>query len=90
MKKNSDKAKDGSGGKEHRCCEVKAIVTIDERGQMVLPKEIREAAKIKAGDKFVVINMSRDNEFCCLSLMKVEELSDAVKGKLGPVLKEMM
>lgn len=90
MKKNSDKSKDSSAGKESKCCEVKAIVTIDERGQMVLPKEIREAAKIKPGDKFVVINMSRDSEFCCLSLMKVEELSDAVKGKLGPVLKEMM
>ncbi len=90
MKKDNDKTKPGTGEKESRCCEVKAIVTIDERGQMVLPKEIREAAKIKPGDKFVVINMSRDKEFCCLSLMKVEELSDAIKGKLGPVLKDMM
>ncbi len=27
-------------------CSVESIVTIDERGQMVLPKEIRERAKI--------------------------------------------
>ena len=25
------------------CCKVEAIVSVDERGQMVLPKELREA-----------------------------------------------
>ena len=33
------------------CCKVESIVSVDERGQMVLPKEIRERAKIGAGDK---------------------------------------
>ena len=32
------------------CCKVQAVVSVDERGQMVLPKEIREKAGIKAGD----------------------------------------
>ena len=35
------------------CCKVESIVGVDERGQMVLPKEIREKAKIGAGDKLV-------------------------------------
>lgn len=89
MTKQGDKAKSGTGDKESRCCEVKAIVTIDERGQMVLPKEMREAAGIKAGDKLAVIAMFKDDSVCCLSLMKVEELSDAVRAKLGPVMKGM-
>jgi len=89
MTKQSDKTGSGTGGKESRCCEVKAIVTVDERGQMVLPKDIRDAADIKAGDKLAVIVMFKDEDICCLSLMKVEELSDAVKTKLGPVLKGM-
>ena len=33
------------------CCKVESIVSVDERGQMVLPKEIRERAKIGAGNK---------------------------------------
>jgi antitoxin PrlF len=89
MTKQSGKRGSGTGDKEPRCCQVKAIVTVDERGQMVLPKDIREAAKINAGDKLAVIVMSKDEDICCLSLMKVEELSDAVKTKLGPVLKDM-
>jgi bifunctional DNA-binding transcriptional regulator/antitoxin component of YhaV-PrlF toxin-antitoxin module len=31
------------------CCKVEAIVSIDERGQMVLPKELRERAHIGTG-----------------------------------------
>ena len=36
------------------CCCVDAMVSVDERGQMVLPKETREKAGIKAGDKLIV------------------------------------
>ena len=34
-------------------CQVDALVTIDGRGQIVLPKEVREKAYIKEGDKGV-------------------------------------
>jgi len=90
MTKQSDKTGSGAGDKKSWCCEVKAIVTVDERGQMVLPKDIRKAANINAGDKLAVIVMFKDKDICCLSLMKVEELSDVVKTKLGPVLKGMI
>ena len=89
MTKQCNKGKSGAGGTGSRCCEVSAVVTIDERGQMVLPKEMRDAVGIKAGDKLAVIAMFKDDNVCCLSLMKVEELSDAVKAKLGPVIKGM-
>ena len=73
---------------ENGCCRVESIVTIDERGQMVLPKEIRERAKIKPGDKLAVLSLEKDGKVCCLSLIKVEELEGMVKSRLGPVINE--
>jgi antitoxin PrlF len=72
------------------CCKVESIVSVDERGQMVLPKEIREKAKIKAGDKLAVVSMEKNGQICCLSLIKVEELESMVKSMLGPVMEEVL
>ena len=71
------------------CCRVESIVSVDERGQMVLPKEIRERAKIRSGDKLAVLSMEKDGKICCLSLIKVEELEGMVKSMLGPVMNEV-
>ena len=71
-------------------CKVESIITVDERGQMVLPKELREKAKIKAGDKLAVASWEVDGEVCCITLMKVEDLVEMVKGRLGPVMKEIL
>jgi AbrB family looped-hinge helix DNA binding protein len=68
------------------CCKVEALVSIDERGQMVLPKEAREKANIRAGDKLAVISWERDGQSCCLTLMKAEALTEMVKGILGPIV----
>ncbi len=38
------------------CCKVDALVTIDGRGQIVLPKDIRARAGIEGGDKLAVIS----------------------------------
>lgn len=61
---------------------------MDERRQMVLPKEIRDKAKIRPGDKLAVISMEKGGEVCCLSLIRVEELEGMVKSVLGPVMDE--
>jgi len=73
---------------EISCCRVESIVTVDERGQMVLPKEIRERAKIRPGDKLAVLSLEKNGKICCLSLIKVEELESMVKSRLGPVMNE--
>jgi len=65
-------------------CRVESIVAIDERGQMVLPKEIREKAKIRPGDKLALLSSEKDGLVCCLSLIKVEELEKMVKVQFGP------
>lgn len=70
-------------------CTVEAVISVDERGQMVLPKEIRDRAGISAGDKLAVICWQKNGEVCCVSLMKVENLAGMVKQVLGPVLSEI-
>ncbi len=71
-------------------CKVESVVSVDERGQMVLPKEIREKAKIKSGDKLAVVSWEKEGKVCCLSLIKVEELAEMVKSMLGPMMKEII
>ncbi len=71
-------------------CRVESIISVDERGQMVLPKEIREKAKIKSGDKLALVSMEKNGKICCLSLIRVEELEGMVKSILGPVMDEIL
>ncbi len=71
------------------CCKVESIITVDERGQMVLPKDAREKAGIHAGDKMALIGWEKDGKICCLSLIKADELSGMAKDVLGPMIKEI-
>jgi len=87
---SGDKSESCCTPREMSCCKVESIVSVDERGQMVLPKEIREKAKIKAGDKLAVVSMEKDGTICCLSLIKIEELEGMVKSMLGPVMDEVL
>jgi len=72
------------------CCKVEALVSIDERGQMILPKEIRDKANISAGDKLAVTSWEKDGKICCISLIKADELTEMVKSILGPVMKDIL
>ena len=65
--------------KDFGCCSVESVVSVDERGQMVLPKEIRDKAGICPGDKLVVIAMKKDGKFCCLSLIKAQDFEGFVE-----------
>lgn len=69
------------------CCAMVALVTVDERGQMVLPKEIREIMKIKPGDKLAVTTLQKDGKVCCLSLVPAGEISGMLKTLLGDLIK---
>ncbi len=75
---------------EGNCCCVAGIVSVDERGQMVLPKELREKAGIKAGDKLAVTTGEKDGKVCCIFLTRAEELADMVKATLQPVMKNIV
>ena len=71
-------------------CQVAAIVSVDERGQMVLPKEVRDKAGIRAGDKMAVICLEKEGTTCCISLVKTESFAGMVKGLLGPMMQEAL
>jgi AbrB family looped-hinge helix DNA binding protein len=68
---------------------VESIISTDDRGQMVLPKELRDKAKIRSGDKLALVSWEKEGEICCLYLIKAEHLAEQVKGFLGPMMKEM-
>ncbi len=70
------------------CCKVESVITVDERGQMVLPKEVREKANIHAGDKLALVSWGQGNGITCLALIKVDEINTMVQQILGPVMKE--
>jgi antitoxin PrlF len=80
----------GPFSKGTSCCAVEALVTVDERGQMVLPKELRSKAGIKAGDKLAVTSWGKDGEICCITLIKADNFETMVKGILGPVMGDIL
>jgi antitoxin PrlF len=63
---------------------VESIVTVDDRGQMVLPKDLREKAGIKAGDKLALVTLEKNGRVCCIHIMKADELA----GKAREVVTE--
>ena len=73
--------------KEINCCKVESLISIDERGQMVLPKDLQDKAKIQAGDKLALISWEKEGEICCFTLIKAEYLAEGVKDFLGPIMK---
>ena len=88
-KKDGKESCSVSTNKGRSCCKVESVVSVDERGQMVLPKEIREKAKIGAGDKLAVLSWEKDRKVCCISLIKAEDLAEMTKNLLAPMMKEM-
>ena len=72
------------------CCRIDAVVSVDAKGQIVLPKDLREKAKIKPNDKLAIINFERNNEVCCIMMVKVDALEATVKNMLGPVFKNVL
>jgi antitoxin PrlF len=82
--------------KSEVCCEratvtnVESVLSIDARGQMVLPKDLRRRAGIAPGDKFAVVSHEQDGEVCCITLIKISSLNDVVKNVLAPVMKDVV
>ena len=70
------------------CCRIDSVVNVDSKGQIVLPKALREKAGIQANDKLAVIGVERDGVVCCIVMMKADSLGNTVKGMLGPIFEE--
>jgi antitoxin PrlF len=81
--------KDTSECCHKECCKINAIVSVDQKGQIVLPKDLREKAHIKPNDKLAVIAFEKDGEVCCIAMVKADALTTKVKDMLGPVFKNV-
>lgn len=100
MDKGGRRGKGDRSGKSGACCpqapagiggcRVESMITVDERGQMVLPKEVREKAAIRAGDKLAVVSWEKDGKVCCITLIKVEEFTGMVRSLLGPLMGDIL
>jgi AbrB family looped-hinge helix DNA binding protein len=73
-------------GQKKDCCRMESLITVDERGQMVLPKELRDRAGIRAGDKLALVSWEKDGEVCCFTLIRADLLAERVKEFLGPLM----
>jgi antitoxin PrlF len=76
-------------GCNKECCRIDAVVSVDAKGQIVLPKDLREKANIKPNDKLAIINFEKNNQVCCIIMLKVDALEGTVKNTLGPVFKNI-
>lgn len=74
---------------EDDTCRIDAIITIDAKGQIVLPKDLREKANIKPNDKLALVACEKNGEVCCITMVKAEKLVGAVTKALGPLLKSV-
>jgi AbrB family looped-hinge helix DNA binding protein len=80
MKKSKPKTEN-----QQPCCRIEALVSVDVRGQILLPKEIREKVGIQPGDKLAVIISEADGIFR-LTLVKAEAFAETAREMLGPMM----
>ncbi len=57
------------------CTPLEGIVTVDERGQLVLPKELRDKWGLKSGEKLAVMTSLKGGEICCVTMVKADLLT---------------
>ena len=70
-------------------CRIDAVISMDAKGQIVLPKDLREKANFKPNDKIAVVACEKSGEVCCIMMVKAERLTGAVSKTLGPMLKSV-
>jgi len=69
------------------CCALEAVVSVDERGQLVLPKDLRMRAGIEPGERLAVVSYRDETgSICCITLVKANAVADAVKSVISPAL----
>ena len=68
--------------------EVEAVLTIDARGQIVIPKDVRIRAGINDGDKLVLVSQRNGERICCISIVSANAFSDKMPGLIQSLLSE--
>jgi len=63
------------------CCQMEGVISVDQRGQIAIPKELRDKANIRAGDKLAVISCEEGKTWS-ISLTKAENVT---KGSIANI-----
>ena len=72
------------------CCHVEGVAKVDAKGQIVLPKSLRDSMDIHEGDKLIVVGMREKGELRSISLFKATRFDNMVKILLKPVVEELL
>ena len=72
------------------CCHVEGIVTVDSRGQIVLPKNLRDKMNITKGNRLIVIAMKDKGKITSISLMRADTVDNMVKIVLKPTMEQII
>lgn len=70
-------------------CRIDSIITMDAKGQIVLPKDLREKANLKPNEKIAVVACEKEGQVCCIVLIKAERFASAVTKTVGPLIKSL-
>ena len=68
-------------------CRIDAVITMDAKGQVVLPKDLRAKAGFMPNEKIAVVACEAEGKVCCIVMVKAEKLVGAVSRTLSPLLK---
>lgn len=74
---------------DNNCCEIEAVVSFDERGQLVFPKDVRKKFDLKAGEKFLMVSCTNEKGLCCFTMVKTDAVNKMVGNVLNPMLKNI-
>jgi antitoxin PrlF len=80
----------GKKGGKAGGCRLEAVVGVDDRGQMVLPKDLREKMGIRPGDRLALVGWERKGRTVCATMVKAEDLSGPVREVLGPMVEALL
>lgn len=89
-KKNEENSCCGPLNMSSECCRVESVVTIDSKGQILLPKELRKNTGLDTGDRLVVVSMNANTDSPIMVLMKADNFGNLVRNFLGPVMKDLI
>jgi antitoxin PrlF len=64
-------------------CKLESIVTMDSKGQIVLPKDLRERIGFQPNQKIALVTFEQKQDLCCVLLIKAEKLGGAVTRTLS-------
>lgn len=64
------------------------ILTVNERGQIILQEDVRERVDIKPRDKLALISWEKRGSMYCLAYMKTENLSGMIKEVQTPLMND--